>query len=343
MPQPANCSHTNIDICTHIADNFYDQDKTDDAIKYYQQLCQLDSAHGCRRVGLIYEYADIKPEIMKAMYVKSCELGDMTGCSNLGLVYQRQKNYKKARELFQRSCNENNQYGCFNFAQLYEYGYGVNTNNDKTSELYIKSCTLGYGSACDSAGELYYHDIKNFEVALKWYIAACDLKYASSCHDAGYQYEIGQGVEKNVSKGNEFYRKGCDLNDVNSCVYLGRAYMEYDDLDPLIKKDYAKGLALFEHACDMGSGNGCANLGYAYHNGHGVKDNEIKALELHLQGCDQLYDSSAMACYNVGWIYHKGTEVDRNLKLAKTYYEKSCAEEYGDACESLKFLTSLSK
>lgn len=337
-PQPEDCKKLNIDACITIADELYDRDEVEEAIKYYKPLCELEVGHGCRRVGLIHEYADTEPTLVKKMYEKSCSLGDMTGCNNLGLLYQEDEEYDKANELLRQACDGNDQYGCYHLGLAYEYERGVKENNKKASNLFIKSCDLGYSEACDSAGNLYYFTYKKYKTALKWYKKGCELDDGRGCYDAGYQYEEGDGVKKNMSTANEFYKKGCDLRDADSCTQLGRAYMEYDEPDPKIKKDYAKGTKLLRLGCEMGDGLGCSGLGYAYHNGLGVEDDEKKALEMHLYGCNDAYDASEEACYNVGWIYDKGSVIKRDLKLARLYYTKACDDDHDDACESLEAL-----
>lgn len=336
--QLENCSKANIDQCIKTADGLYDQNKVGVAMGYYKQACELDIAHACRRVGLIYEAYDEEPELVMAMYQKSCSLGDMTGCSNIGVIYQYSHDYDKANEFFSQSCDANNQHGCYKLAEAYEYGMGFTENHKKASKLFMKSCKLGEYDACDSAANIFYYTFKDYKSSLQWYTEGCALGYGQNCYDAGYQYEEAEGVKQNMSKANEFYQESCDLNSAKGCTQIGRSYMGYDDADPQISEDYTKGLAFLKRGCDMEHALGCSGIAFAYQNGLGVEESEKQAFELYLYGCDELIDPSGSSCYNVAWIYENGSSTKRNLKLAKLYYAKACEEEFGGACESLESL-----
>jgi len=65
-----------------------------------------------------------------------------------------QKNYPKAFELFQKTCDEGYEKSCYNLGVMYRNGQGVTQNLDKALALYKKACEQGLSIACDKYGKL---------------------------------------------------------------------------------------------------------------------------------------------------------------------------------------------
>ena len=62
----------------------------------------------------------------KELYSKTCAKGIMNGCYNLGLLYHQglggRQDYKKAKELYAKVCDEGDQDGCNMYKKLNEEG-----------------------------------------------------------------------------------------------------------------------------------------------------------------------------------------------------------------------------
>ena len=69
-----------------------------------------------------------------------------------GIAFYNNKEYDKAAELFKKACDDENMRGCFNLGVTYEYGNGVEKNEQKAAELYKKACDGGEMNACRSLG-----------------------------------------------------------------------------------------------------------------------------------------------------------------------------------------------
>jgi len=77
---------------------------------------------------------------------------------------------------------------------------------------------------------------------------------AYACGMVGYMLDKGiGGIEKNHQKAIKFYKKGCELNDADSCTLLG--YYEYKSGN----KEKAK--KLLKKACKLGNKDACNYLG----------------------------------------------------------------------------------
>ncbi|CAA6801202.1 MAG: Unknown protein [uncultured Sulfurovum sp.] len=83
-------------------------------IKLNKNLCDASYAKACMSLGNLYtinSIQEIKVDLEKsAIYnTKACELNNMIACNNLGVMYKYgkfyKKDYKKALELFMKSCS----------------------------------------------------------------------------------------------------------------------------------------------------------------------------------------------------------------------------------------------
>ncbi len=146
----------------------------------------------------------------------------------------------------------------------------------------------------------------------------CDLKNADSCNSLGFNYEFGEGIDKNINKANELYKKACDLDYAKGCNNLGLNYLKgigvVKDIE-MAKEFFKKGCSLeyelaCNNSCNLGDNLICTKLGYNYEKGFGVVKNLNKANEFYKKACD-LGDGSG--CSNLGINYADGTGVEKGL------------------------------
>lgn len=64
------------------------------------------------------------------------------------------------------------------------------------------------------------YDKQDFSKAKKYFEKACDLKYGRGCNNLGVLYRDGQGVEKNLTKADQYISKACKLGDQEACEAL---------------------------------------------------------------------------------------------------------------------------
>ena len=85
--------------------------------KLYIKLCNNSFSKACFSLGNLYTINNIKAiktDLKKSAEYnnKACELGNMPACNNLGVMYRYgkfyKKDYKKALELFTKSCVDKN-------------------------------------------------------------------------------------------------------------------------------------------------------------------------------------------------------------------------------------------
>ena len=72
-----------------------------------------------------------------------------------GIAFYNNKEYDKAFESFKKACDGGNMRACFILGAMYEYGNGVEKNEQKAAELYKKACDGGNMNGCGALGTMY--------------------------------------------------------------------------------------------------------------------------------------------------------------------------------------------
>ena len=172
----------------------------------------------------------------------ACDHDAAWGCSALARHYEKTEHTaqgkKKARYFYEKACHAHNGLGrgkiCFDLAESYRYGNGVEHNLSKSLKRYEEACGIGLQKGCTQAGILYE-----------------------------------QGREKNLNKARGFYRKGCGSEvdkivlskeytppDPEGCYRLGKLYEQGIS----VKQDKQEAARLYEVACKRDFLPGCNGL-----------------------------------------------------------------------------------
>ena len=57
------------------------------------------------------------------------------------------------------------------------------------------------------------------------FVSQCEAGNMAACSVLGDSYYTASGVSKDLKKAGEFWKKACDLKEVNSCYNLGVLYL----------------------------------------------------------------------------------------------------------------------
>lgn len=242
----------------------------------------------------------------------ACSLGNAELCNRAGITLTSLGRYREALSCYEHSCNFNSGAGCSWLAYMYANGNGgADKDLEKAKKLYKKACTLQYGQACYSLGELYENDEKveyKLSEILELYEKSCTLGYSFGCSSLGYMY--AHGTEKSPPEPRTaafFYAKACDLLDGLGCVNAGLIYADKDEKK---KADYEKSAEYYRKACNLFVGSGCSNLGYYYEVGLGVAQDGNMAVFNYERGCEL---DEILGCYNAALLYEKGEIVQLDV------------------------------
>lgn len=120
----------------------------------------------------------------------------------------------------EKSCINNEVWGCHKLGVLYAKGYGVEQNFFKAFEFYKKACDLNLPNSCYNLAILYKDGQgtkQNFTNAINLYEKACNANHAKSCNNLGFLYDNGQGIKQNKSMAKKYFGKACDLGEQMGC------------------------------------------------------------------------------------------------------------------------------
>jgi len=99
-------------------------------------------------------------------------------------------NHKKAREMFNRACENKNPKGCINLGLMYKNGAGVEKDHLKTISLWEK---------------------------------ACEMDDADGCIRAAFMHSKSKNIKSEQIEANVLFKKACTLGDSLGC----EMYQEY--------------------------------------------------------------------------------------------------------------------
>lgn len=128
---------------------------------------------------------DDLPEALK-YYKKACDLNSPEGCLHSGALLTQEKrmekkDYVEGLKYLEKACSLGNERGCFFASGIYLHGAeGVPANKTKASELSLPAC---------NGGNIY------------------------ACMNLSRMYKIGDGVEKDEKKANEFKERAKEIRD----------------------------------------------------------------------------------------------------------------------------------
>ena len=125
------------------------------------------------------------------------------------------KDYKRAKELYEKAVELGNKSAMNNLAWMYEKGQGVSQDYAKAIELYKKAIELG------SSGAMY---------------------------NLAWMYEKGQGVSQDYAKAIELYKKAIEFGNLGAMNNLAWMYQEGQG----VSQDYVKAIELYEMAANLG-------------------------------------------------------------------------------------------
>ncbi|MBP5789354.1 MAG: sel1 repeat family protein, partial [Neisseriaceae bacterium] len=157
----------------------------------FEESCSKGYAKSCTALASMYMKGwGVKVDKNTALKYseKGCNDGDMLGCNNAGFLYESEKNYAKAKKIYEKSCNDKkgNVVACNNLATLYIKGLGVKTDYNKGKSLLEYSCNGDYPKACDNLGQLYLNGVgvkQNTQHAVELFEKGCSPKSENEFFD----------------------------------------------------------------------------------------------------------------------------------------------------------------
>ncbi|RUM58762.1 MAG: hypothetical protein DSY60_01030 [Persephonella sp.] len=286
----------------------------------------------CREFFSKSEQSKISKKVLDTCN-NECNTGNGISCLELGKYYVSKKNFKKAEQLFRRSCYLNEPRGCTNLATLYYHGIdGIKQDYKEAIKYYKKACDLDEPTGCHNLGLIYMHGKgvgRDLRKAVKSLKEACNLGLSPACEDLSKVFKrINRRKHYKVNQENlDLLTSKCYSGNRDICVDIGTYFVK--------RENFRKARIFFSKACHMGSPIGCNNLGLMFYYGYGVKQNFKEAFEYFERACKR---GEAVSCNNIGTFYFFGYGVKKDKKNALKYYKRACDMGSALGCKNLAIM-----
>ncbi len=169
---------------------------------------------------------------------------------------------------------------------------------------------------------------EEYSTAAQWFEKAAERGNAVAQNELGRQYQLGQGVPKDLAKAAELFHKAADQGHPVAQVNLGVAYEEGAG----VTKDVAQAVQWYTKSAEQNNSQAETRLGFMYEGGTGVTKDNAQAAKLYRQAADQ---GNARAQTRLGFLYQSGAGVDKDYAQAAQWYQKAADQNYAPAQQRL--------
>jgi len=242
----------------------------------YQELGKLEDARRGLEVN-IAKNMDIELS-QRALTNLQNKKSILTGFSQLldSLIAEDNDAKKMSLEQLKQLADKGKHLAMNIIGEKYYYGRGVRKNYKKAREWYEKSAERGNADAMFSLGLMYENAkgvSKDYKKAREWYEKSAERGNDDAMFSIGLMYNNAEGVPKDYEKAIYWYEKAVEKGQDEAMFCLGWLYY-YGEGGPV---DYAKAKVLFEKAVRRGNADAMLWLGYMYENSQGVPEDKVLA------------------------------------------------------------------
>ncbi|KAA6182479.1 protein kinase [Thiohalocapsa marina] len=271
-------------------------------------------------------------------YKKAAEKGDSAAQNGLGLMYDEgvgvPMNDAEAVKWYLKAAEQGHPIAQFNLAQMYEHGEGTPKSQADADHWYKQSLlsfkTLaaeGNASAENMVGEMYLEGLgvnKDVGKALQWFRKAADKGSPEAQLNIGYIYDLGLvGVEDDL-EAVRWYRKAADQEYPEAENMLGRMYQEGEG----VEQDMSAAVSWFRKAAEKNLAVAQYNLGLCYQEGSGVEADSESAVDWYRKAAEQGIPNAENM---LGRMYQEGEGVEQDLFEAVSWFRKAAEKDFAYA------------
>ncbi|MFZ5439274.1 MAG: SEL1-like repeat protein [Myxococcota bacterium] len=291
------------------------------ALGIYVGACARGDAKACRFAGNLHNDKTMgaqysKNEALKR-YTKACHGKDAVGCSfviSLADELDAPLSPTDRMVILQHACADGNGWGCYQLG-LQERSLNI---PDAVRTLQ-KGCDWNDASACDLAAALWWKAGQNAS-AMNAAMRGCAIDRASGCWREG----LIAAAERKYGYAVQTWEAACGQNDGRSCRSAGLMYLNGQG----VSLDGAKARDFFTRACELKNAQGCETLGWQLASGTLIAKDTKAALKAMERACE------LGRCFELGSAQFNGTLGPKNLAQARATFEKGCASDDVNACNS---------
>jgi hypothetical protein len=187
-----------------------------------------------------------------------------------------QGNYIRAYELLLPLAEEGNAEAQKILGIMYDYGHGVEKDQERALEWYLRAASQGQVSVQYQVGAKYFRGegtYRNYEEAAIWWERAANGGQVDAQFNLGLMYFRGLSVEPDNTRAAELFRLAAEQGHNYAQYSLAVMYSFGQGVD----KDYATAFKWFTLAAEQGLAQAQFNMGVYYENGYGIEQDIGKA------------------------------------------------------------------
>lgn len=219
--------------------------------------------------------------------------------------------------------------------------YIANAGNGDIFIRSLKACHNDNGAGCFNIGllilqgkvpneQIFREYDGNATMAASYYKRACDLGDMDGCHNLSVLYYEGKGVEKDIGKEFEYRKKACEGGKAISCHRVAEMYEEGLG----VPEDRAMSMKYDLMGCEGGIADICLVLGMKYEIKYLTDEDpntRDKTLEIFRKGCSL---KGGASCYHAGKFSIDAFK-EPDYSQAMTFYKKACDLGESRGCTAL--------
>ncbi|WP_299205200.1 tetratricopeptide repeat protein [uncultured Amphritea sp.] len=231
-----------------------------------------------------------------------------------GLKAFEAKDYSTAMTELKPLLGENNLDAMNLIGQMYEFGLGVEVDEQQALKLYNRCSAQGN---LDCVNSLRAYKNKGYKVELKTVEPAADAGDPIAQNRLGEMYEFGYGVSRDATKAINWYRLAADQGLVIAQHNLGRAY----NFGTGVEQNFALAEEWYRKAAEQGHMDAMFFLGALYSNDHGEESDKQTNIIAYawLQNALELGNRTATAIQSRIQMKLSDTELAEAKALAAEY------------------------
>ena len=273
----------------------------------------------------------------RELYESAASQGNLVSANNLGTLYYDgnavAKDYAIARSWFEKAARGGLPLAMSNLGRMYHFGRGVEIDYVEARKWYEKAAAANDGNGMNGLGILYEQGkgvSKDYGQARKWYDSAVAQGSTAAMVNIGNGYRDGVGVTRDFSEARKWFDKAAQAPEPNGMAFNNIGAMYYFGLGT--SKDFAEARQRYEKAVAMGIPIAMSNMGYLYRDGNGVAKDPAEARKW--------FEKAVAAGEPAGMVgmaslYEKGLGVPLDYGQARQWYEKAAALGNGQAMSNL--------
>ena len=177
----------------------------------------------------------------------------------------------------------------------------------------------------------------------EWFNQACEYGFAMAQYNLGLLYHNGFGVDRDIVKAYQYYKKAADKEyeqavtalkgivkeleevanqgNLYALLFLGDLYRK----GTYINKDLSKAFTNYEKAANKNHYYAQCIIGYMYEDGLGIKKDLEKAFLWYEKSAKQDY---APAQHYIALMYYYGDGIEKNYSKAYEWCKKAAEQNY---------------